>query len=201
MCEKVVGNQPLVHDKSGGRSMDLDDLNHKRFKKSRKKPIKYQALSLHVGSKFFVMASLGLQKKKKSKKIKRRQIFDKEKLGELISSSDVGPSSSGGGTETKSSYKHAANNLSMDSVGGSVRENIANGEFKKRIDQDNPVAATARHVEKFSGHSSVANQCDSRQTSRWLQDGNTEQMYRSSMNKLAQGLEGEFLLLLSWLLT
>ncbi|XP_028760870.1 ubiquitin carboxyl-terminal hydrolase 23 [Neltuma alba] len=192
VCEKVVGNQPLVLDKSGRRSMDIGGLSHKRIKKSRKKLLKYRVSSLHVGSNFLVMASFSLRKKKKNKKIERQtsdiKNLNKEKLDEYISS-DVGPSSSVGSVGTKSSYKHATNHLSMNSVGGeSVMENIANGEFRKRIDQDCAVLATAKHVEKVSGHSSVANHCDSRQPNR-LRDGNREQMHSSSMSKLARGLE------------
>ncbi|KAI9125580.1 hypothetical protein K1719_002998 [Acacia pycnantha] len=192
VCEKVVGNQPLVLDKSVRRSMDINGLSHKRFKKSRKKLWKYQVSSLHIGSNFLVMASIGLRKKKKNKKIKRQtpdiKNLNKEKLEEHISSSDVGPSSSVGSMGTKSSNKLAANHLSMNSVGESVRGNNASGEFRKRIDQDSAVLATAKHVEKVSGHRSFANQCDSGQSNR-LQDGNREQLYRSSMSKLAQALE------------
>ncbi|XP_054806372.1 ubiquitin carboxyl-terminal hydrolase 23 [Prosopis cineraria] len=191
VCEKVAGNQPMILDKSG-RSMDIDGLGHKRFKKSRKKLLKYQVSSLHVGSNFLVMAYLGLRKKKKHKKI-RHQTFDiknrsKEKLDEHIFSSDVGPSSSVGSIGTRTSDKRAANHLSMNFISEPVMGKFANGEFRKRIDQDSAVLATAKLVEKVSGHSTVANQCDSRLPNR-LQDGNREQMHFSMISKLSQGLE------------
>lgn len=182
--EKDVSYQALVLDKSVRRSMDVKDINHKQFRKSRKKLLKYHTLGMHVGSNFLVMASLGLRKKKKHKKMKHQKLvvksLNKEKLDEHFSSSDMGPSTSGqiplGSVRvesrgTKSCHKKGAGHLtSMNSVGESQMENTANGEFRKRIDQKSAVLATTKQVEKIFA-SSVAKQCDARQLDRLLNPG------------------------------
>lgn len=181
-------------------SLKAENLDQKQVKKSKKKFLKYRVLSMHLRSTHIFLAYLGPRKKKNHKRSKRRMLglncSNKEKFDKHAISSDVGPSPPGKAhvfpsvsscsesKAIKTGYRPGANIKSNDE---SLIENDAEGEFRKRIDQNCSVLATATQIENISG-CSVANEFEARQAYS-LQDGKRDQMHNSLMRMLTRGLE------------
>lgn len=203
MDEKAVGYHGLVPDKSVNRSLDMDVSNSKRLKKSKKKLLKYRVSSMHLGSNFFFMASLSVQKKKlkKSKcRTTHMKNLDKENLDRQTSS--YVRSSMHGATgvvplgssrfecgATKSVYtKEASHRTPLNSNGESPMESVSDGVFSKRIHQNSAVLATTELVEKNYGCGSLVNRCEVTNSSS-LQNGKRDQMHNGLMSMVTGDLE------------
>ncbi|KAI4344278.1 hypothetical protein L6164_011524 [Bauhinia variegata] len=199
--EKAVGDQGSVHDVSVNKTSDMQGLNHKPLKKSKKKLLKCRVSSLPLSSSMFFMASLGLRKRKKHKRIKKRTLnvknLNKKQLGKHVFLTDLEPSTPGevgnvplgSGCSLRgaaiASSKHVA---PLNAISKSMMENITNGEFKKRIDQGSAVLATAKQAESISGSNAVVvNKCEARQSDNPNpKDGQRDQMHNGLMSVLTE---------------
>ncbi|KAI4335556.1 hypothetical protein L6164_014192 [Bauhinia variegata] len=162
VIEKAVRDQGPTLDGSVDKTSDIQDLKHKRLKKSKKKLLRHQVSSLHLSSNMFFMASLGLRKKKKHKRSKHPAL-----KATNLTSKKVTP---------------------LNSNSESMTENILNGEFKKRIDQNSAVLATAKKGESISGCSSAVNKCEARE-SHSPKVGQGDQTHTCLKSMLTRGVE------------
>lgn len=207
VCESAVGCQgPVLHASTNGL-LNMESLNQKHMKKSKKKFLKYQVPGMPLRSTLLFMAYLS-PRKKNHKRSKRRMLGlknpNKEKLDKHAVSSDVGPSTPGkavvfpsASSCAKSRTIKAGSDTNFKSNDKSLIENTAEGEFRKRIDMNCAVLATAMQVENISGCGSRVNQFEVRQADS-LQEGKRNQMHNSLMSMLTRGLEetvGKFLLI------
>ncbi|CAK8564304.1 unnamed protein product [Lathyrus sativus] len=195
LCENAVVSQGLVlKDSSNVSSRDLS-LDQKQVKKSKKKFPKYQGSNLQLRPIIHFIANLGLRRKN-HKKSKRRLLgmkhCSKEKQNKHAILSEVGPSTSGKthllpsseSKPTKPSHIPVDNIKSNDAP---LMENNAEGEFKKRMDQNFGVLASVAKVENMS-QCLVANEFKAGQSFS-LQDDTGDQMHNSVMRMLTRGLE------------
>ncbi|KAK7329937.1 hypothetical protein VNO77_24119 [Canavalia gladiata] len=190
--ENAIGSQGLVLNESVNGSLNTQSPNQKQVKKSKKKFLKYQVLSMHIRPTFLFMAYLSPRKKKNHKRSRHRILGlknpYKEKLDKLAFSSEDAlscASSCSYSTATKAGYRPGTNFKSNDD---SLIEDNAEGEFRKRIDHNCGVLASAIQVENMSGCGSVVNrfeagQADSGEGSR------RDQMHNGLMSMLTRGLE------------
>ncbi|CAL0307069.1 unnamed protein product [Lupinus luteus] len=200
VCEGAVGCQEVVLHESANRLLNMENHNEKHLKKLKKKFLKYNISSMHFRSTYLFLAYLG-PRKKNHKRSKGRRLGLKnpsiEKLDKHALSSDMGPSTPGK-ADVFPSVSHSFER-STTKAGDtpdakyklddkSLVENIAEGEFKKRIKINNAVLATAMQVENISRSDSGLNQFEARQADS-LQDGKGDQMLNSSISMPAQVLE------------
>lgn len=194
--EKAVGGQAPALDQSAIRSLHMDSSKRKCLKRSKKKLLKYQVLSMHLGSNFFFMASLVLQKKKyKYKRSKCHSNYmknlNKKKLDQHTSS-NLRPSTYGVTEAAKSVCKK---DRPLNSNKESLMQDVAGqGEFRKRIRQNSAVPAAADQIGKFSECGSPANQREARHTGS-LHGGKRDQMHNDSLSLITGNQEetiGEF---------
>ncbi|OIW19497.1 hypothetical protein TanjilG_06952 [Lupinus angustifolius] len=188
--DSAVGCQTLVLHKS--------NLNEKHLKKSRKKFMKYNVSSIYFRSTYLFLAYLG-SRKKNNRRSKRHQLGmknpNKEKLDKHAFSSG-GPSTSGKADvfpsascfesrTTKAGHRPDAKFKLNDK---SLIENTAEGGFRKRVDMNCAVLATAMRVENISGCGSGVNQFETRQADS-LKDGKRDQMHNNLMSMLTRSLK------------
>ncbi|RDX64082.1 Ubiquitin carboxyl-terminal hydrolase 23, partial [Mucuna pruriens] len=199
--EDLVGSQGLILNASVNRSLNTASLNQKHVKKPKKKFLKCQVASMHLRPIFLYMAYLG-PRKKNHKRSKCRTLglknANKEKLDKLAFSSEDAEPSTHGKTDvfpcvsscsdskaTKAGSRPSANFKSNDE---SLIENSAEGEFRKRIDHNCAVLASATQVKNISGGGSVVSQFEARQADS-AQDSRRNQMHNGLMSMLTRGLE------------
>lgn len=195
LCENAVVSQELVLKGSTNISSKDLCLNQKQVKKSKKKFPKYPGSSLQLRPVIHFIVNLGLRRKN-HKKSKRRLLgmkyCNKEKRNKHAILSEVGPSTSGKTHLLPSSESKPTkpSHIPIDiikSTDAPLMENNAEGEFKKRMDQDSAVLASFTNVEKMSP-CLVANEFKAGQSFS-LQDDTGDQMHNSVMRMLTRGLE------------
>ncbi|GAV83112.1 UCH domain-containing protein [Cephalotus follicularis] len=169
-----------------------DCTSHGRLKK---KSHKCRITTMHIGLKIS-RSSLGLRKKKKLKRTKRRslnsQSFSKEQLwGQECCPSHLGPSTSGKSGTTPLVSSNSQSKLASSShpknarnCNGDFLMNIIDGEFNKRLEQNGALLATEEKLHKSSDFILEANQRDARES-----DGSKHGKINRMMSKLIRGLE------------
>ncbi|KAF7806524.1 ubiquitin carboxyl-terminal hydrolase 23 [Senna tora] len=188
--EKAVRDQGLL-DKSVNKSLDMDGSKSNCLKKSKKR-LKYHISSMHLGSNFFYMASLGLKKKKhkRSKCQTNMRNLNKEKL-DKHTSSVVRTSSSFECGATGSVHKKDANRMKPLNLNGESRmesQSVADGEFRKRIHQNSSVLATSDQVGNIHGVGSLVSQYEVRHAGNLL-DGKRDKTHNGLMGMVTRDLE------------
>ena len=183
----------------------------KRHKKLKKRALKCQVASMPKYSRLLSLASSSLRKKKKHKR-NRRHILDgdcRENLmdGDCISA-DMGPSTSesirtmpldstpplrkGTKSGSKKGAKNAAAKDLVISNGNCLMDNMIDGEFSHRIDQNGTVLASNKPLEKssdfISSSSLLADQLEAGRPNG-PKDSKREVVQNGLMSMLTRGLE------------
>lgn len=190
-------------------SLHVEASNCKSHKKSKKKILRRQVPSMSLRSSMFLRATLAIRKKKKHRKSKLRSSDTKNLSKELLMDnncfpSDLGPSTSekthttlfasthSQRKEAKSGSRIEANYTATkdgNSCDGSL-ENVVNGEFRERIDQNGTVLATDEQLQNRSGFRSSMNQLSAMETGiSHSGDCKSEKKQNVWMGVLTRGLE------------
>ncbi|XP_022729771.1 ubiquitin carboxyl-terminal hydrolase 23-like isoform X2 [Durio zibethinus] len=171
--QKIISKLPLSMPNG---SLEIEAPECALCRKSKKKRLKRQLKSMHIGlkSKFFV-ASLRMPSKKKYKRSRKRtldaHILCKEiLLDKDCLSSDLGPSTSENSSKITLASVHVRKKASSDSTLKNVNSspsslmNTVDGVFGERIYENGVVLATDQQVDRSSGSVSEANRHNSRET-------------------------------------
>lgn len=185
----MMANEPL-HTK------DPDCALQRKLKKKKKKLLKCRINSMPIGLKFF-KASLGLRKKKKHKRSKRRTVdlqnLSKELLLDKDSclSSDLGPSTSEKcGASSRSSQKKVPNGTAKKNgkmCNGDSLMNGVEGELTERICQNGAVLATDERLQNHSDLTLEVNWQDA--TEPGSSKDSKKDVLQERMNTLTRGLQ------------
>ncbi|KAK7265092.1 hypothetical protein RJT34_32708 [Clitoria ternatea] len=209
VCEKADSMVPgnWVSSKGQGvndsinRLVKARNLDQKHVKKSKKRFPKYKVSSMHLRPTFLFMAYLGPRKKNHKRSKCRAFGFknpNKEKLDKRAFLSEDGRPSTPGKTDvfscvssccdskaSKAGFRHGANFKYNDE---SLLENDADKEFRRRIEHNCAMLASAVQVESKSVCGSVMNQFEARQANS-IQNSKRDQMHNGLMSMLTRGLE------------
>lgn len=185
----------------------------KRHRKLKKRVLKCQVASMQLHSRFLFRTSLSLRKKKKHKR-NRGHILDVKNLsrehlldGDCISA-DMRPSTSesiqtmpldltpplrkGTKSGSKKGAKNAAAKDLINSNGDCLMDNMIDGEFRHRIDQNGTVLSSDKPLEKssdsISSSSLLADQLEAGRPNG-LKDSKREVVQNGLMSMLTRGLE------------
>lgn len=135
----------------------------------------------------------------------RLKYHSRKKLNKHANSSDVGPSTPGKAhlppsvtsySESKATMAGPIPDANIKSNDVSLMDDFAEHEFRKRIDQNCAVLATATQAEDISQCLTV-NEFEAGQAYSSVQDDESDQMHNNVMRMLTRGLEetvGMFLL-------
>ncbi|OVA10645.1 Ubiquitin carboxyl-terminal hydrolases family 2 [Macleaya cordata] len=148
----------------------LDHDHRKKSLKPKKKLMKFQSASLHLGSKLLLKASLRLCKKKKHKRKAKKVDLSQRQNAESSHSDGL------------RAEKHV-----KDSNGDS-KINIIKGDFKDRFCLNTAVLATNEPPKKSSSLTCEAAQCDAREPD-CSQDKIKDKSQNDLMNVLTRGLK------------
>ncbi|BAT76182.1 hypothetical protein LR48_Vigan01g244600 [Vigna angularis] len=194
--DRVV-SQGLVLNESVNRSLNSEGLDKKPVKKLKRKFLKYQVSRMHFRPIFLYMGYLGPRKKshKRSKCLTlSKKSPKKDKLDKFaFSSYDSKPSTHrktdefpcmSSCSESKATKAGCRPGVNVKSNDESLTENSAEGEFKKRIDQNCTVLASVSQL----GSGSVVSELKARQAAN-VQDSRRDQMHNGLMSMLTRGLE------------
>ncbi|KAL5547497.1 hypothetical protein UlMin_002728 [Ulmus minor] len=156
-------------------TLHVEDTDGKSHKKLKKKKLRCQVASMHLSTSILFGAPLGLRRKKKHKRSKRKTLGAKNLRTEVLIdnnciSSDMGPSTSEGTrtissvsthsprNKAKSGSKNEANGTSVkDTINpcGNSLVNVVDGALSQRIGQNGTVLATDKKLQNGYFNSSI----------------------------------------------